>query len=55
MQDTDQREQPPRRVKIDVDLAVEPFLENFAALIVQPRRAMSMVSICDGVECLMAW
>ena len=35
MQDTDQREQPPCRVKIDIDLAVEPFLENFAAVIVQ--------------------
>ena len=35
MQDADQREQPPCRVEIDVDLAVEPFLENFAALVVQ--------------------
>ena len=35
MQDTDQREKPPRRVKVQLDLAVKPFLEKFAAIVVQ--------------------
>ena len=35
VQDTDQREEPPCRVKIDVNLAGKPFFQNFAALIVQ--------------------
>ena len=39
MQDADQREQPARRIEIDVDLAVQALAQQFGALVVQAAPA----------------